>query len=110
MSSRGTLCFIALLTVLLMLLGFCSESVTAAACKKAQLTPKIDPSSCRPQPRMKKAACTKLIAKCRCQHNILMKWVAGGGCPKKTPSGQSVSTLCSERKPEMFFQQINKFI
>ena len=89
---RKTTMMLTLLNVLVaMLILFASTSTDAAACKKADLTPKINPDTCRPQLKMKKPACDKLIAKCRCQHNIMMKWVAGGGCPKNTPAGASVS-------------------
>ena len=55
-------------------------------CKNRDKKPVIQVEQCKPVFSMKRKACEKLIRKCKCQHDIEMKWT-GNGCPGSQGDG-----------------------
>ena len=83
--------------MLIMFALFCLNlSSTQAATSHTNCGKPIDPSRCRPDWGTKIDVCEDLIKRCRCQHNIALKWVHGGGCDgyPHRPSGCQCSNYC----------------
>ena len=104
-SNRRVLVSTILLYCLILVVCFLAGSSDAVnptkiVCKNRDKKPAIKVEKCKPSFSTKRAVCEKLIRKCKCQHNIELKWT-GKGCPGTRGEGVRVFKYLKKKETNL---------